>query len=98
MIICGEGGPVRRLFFCSTFESRLLTSLSLPLPLSNLLDGGAGVTFSAGDMFMGQCLARNLARDTKTDVFCEFLLAYLSPNCFVALLNYPFFLSPFLSL
>ena len=29
------------------------------------------MTFAAGDIFMGQTLARNLASTTGIDVFCE---------------------------
>ncbi|PWN97770.1 alpha/beta-hydrolase [Tilletiopsis washingtonensis] len=38
-------------------------------PVILYFHGGAGVTFAAGDIFMGQTLARNLASTTGIDVF-----------------------------
>lgn len=40
-------------------------------PVILYFHGGAGVTFGAGDLFMGQTLARNLAHTSGIDVFCE---------------------------
>lgn len=40
-------------------------------PVILYFHGGAGVTFSAGDLFMGETLAGNLARTSGIDVFCE---------------------------
>ena len=38
-------------------------------PVLLYIHGGAGVSFQAGDMFMGDCLAKNLARTAGIDVF-----------------------------
>lgn len=43
-------------------------------PVILYFHGGASVTFSAGDLFMGECLARNLAHTSGIDVFCACLL------------------------
>lgn len=40
-------------------------------PVILYFHGGAGVTFSAGDLFMGETLAANLAKTSGIDVFCE---------------------------
>lgn len=40
-------------------------------PVFLYFHGGASVTFSAGDLFMGETLAKNLAHTTGIDVFCE---------------------------
>ncbi|CAO1613077.1 unnamed protein product [Parajaminaea phylloscopi] len=45
-------------------------------PVILYFHGGAGVTFGAGDLFMGQTFARNLAHTTGIDVFSvDYLLA-----------------------
>lgn len=45
-------------------------------PVFLYFHGGAGVTFGAGDPFMGQCLAVNLAHTTGIDVFSvDYLLS-----------------------
>ena len=38
-------------------------------PVLLYIHGGAGVSFHAGDIFMGDCLAKNLARTAGIDVF-----------------------------
>ncbi|EPQ31446.1 uncharacterized protein PFL1_00781 [Pseudozyma flocculosa PF-1] len=49
-------------------------------PVILYFHGGAGVTFSAADLFMGQCLASNLAKSSGADVFSvDYLLAPHGP-------------------
>ncbi|KAK0567138.1 hypothetical protein OC844_000383 [Tilletia horrida] len=49
-------------------------------PVLLYFHGGAGVTMSPGDIFMGDCLAKNLARDAGIDVFSvDYNLAPAAP-------------------
>ena len=49
-------------------------------PVILYFHGGAGVTFSASDMFMGQGIAKNLAHSAGVDVFSiDYILAPFAP-------------------
>lgn len=49
-------------------------------PVILYFHGGASVTFSAGDLFMGECLTRNLAHTSGIDVFCECTHVVIHPH------------------